>query len=491
MNQNLSTIIASLLAVEPEKRAPGGVYLDSEDILENSFYVKNWLKKYTGEDDGLDIVRSLVNTPGIKYRGDELEKYKTAGKEGTYVELDGTKNTRPCRLSRLKETLTAYDNDFVMEGIIDAVNMLNDARNRKKDTKQKVSDLATAIRDYQKLLLSGNDNGIDSETLSTEEEESILEGAKLTDIYWPLSKVHDTLKGIFEKSLNFVAAPQGSYKTKFMVQMAAINLLQGYNVAYISAEMDQREMTGSIYFAMMCDTDFWGSFDNGKWSKSCATARTCGSLKVASQTCSEFYQYILSSFRNPSQDGFGKLLVRDTTGTSDMEGITELLESYDMDMRMRSQRDDYHLDVIFLDYLGILDVPSYVKKKSQDEQGEWRAGFAKKRIAMGFCGRGIPVVSAHQVNREGQKRVDKKDGGDIKSYDLAGSGWIERYADSCVVLRKQKNGLVQIHSVKSRRTGDLEPFTCAFNPLAMWIDENISTVTDNIIHEMGAIKLDM
>ena len=50
---------------------------------------------------------------------------------------------------------------------------------------------------------------------------------------------------------------------------------------------------------------------------------------------------------------------------------------------------------------------------------------------------------------------------------------------------------MKVKRSRSNRTGDLEPITCAFNPLAMWIDENISTVTDNIIHEMGSLTLDM
>ena len=169
-----------------------------------------------------------------------------------------------------------------------------------------------------------------------------------------------------------------------------------------------------------------------------------------------------------------------------LEEIIDYLEETDLDMRNAAKDDSAGLDAVFLDYLGIFDVPKDVKKKSQDEKGEWLAGTCKKRLAMGFCGRGVPVISAHQVNREGQKRVDKKEGGDIKSYDLAGSGWIERYADSCVVLRKLQDGMVQIHSVKSRRSGDIEPFMCSFNPSSMCLDESNTNAVDRILADMAA-----
>lgn len=479
MHDSIKTTLASVMIFEESLKEKQGVYLDREDIRENVSFVKKWISKYSEQELDLQLLREVLSYTGVQYRGDLLERYQEkTGEETAIVELQQLSDVRPCRLSRLKDVLDKYDYDYAMEGVVEAYNRMNDRKSAKLSPTEKLGELSSSVRKLYNFINSQEDTFMDTMNLTQEEEDRIAEGAKLTAILWPLSKIHNPLKGVFEKSLNFIAAPQGSYKTKLLVQMAAHNVVGGMNVAYVSAEMDQSEMMGSLVFSILCYTDAWKELYDGKWKRQSESCAMSGSLKQAKLTCPDFYAFVIESLKNYHESGFGRLVVMDTTETPGLVEIIEKLEQIDIDARNQYADDFDGFDAIFLDYLGIFDVPKDIKKKSQDERGEWLAGTCKKRLAMGFCGRGIPVISAHQVNREGQKRVDKKEGGDIKSYDLAGSGWIERYADACVVLRKLQDSRVQIHSVKSRRSADIEPFTCVFNPQSMNLDESISSPVD-------------
>lgn len=482
MHDSIKTALASIMLFEEVAGNKSHAYLDREDIAENTAFVKKWIGKYSDQELDLTMLKDILKLPGTQYRGDLIERYNAqSGSETEIVALQELSSVRPCRLSLLRDVLDRYDFDYAMEATVEAFNKMNDRKQAKLTPSEKLHNLQSSISKIVKHVDGVQTSYTDVGCLTPHEEMAMMEGAKLTHIYWPMAKVHIPLKGVFEKSLNFVAAPQGSYKTKFLVQMAARNVVGGMNIAYVSAEMDQAEMTACLVYSMMCYHDAWKEIDGGKWYEQSISAGMSGSLKQARATCPDFYRFLIQCLSDSETSGFGRLIVMDTTDTPGLEEIIDKLEQIDLDAR-NSDRDGF--DAIFLDYLGIFDVPKDIKKKSQDERGEWLAGTCKKRLAMGFCGRGIPVISAHQVNREGQKRVDKKEGGDIKSYDLAGSGWIERYADSCVVLRKNQDSTVQIHSVKSRRSADISPFTCVFNPLTMNLDENISAPTDLITSQM-------
>jgi hypothetical protein len=90
------------------------------------------------------------------------------------------------------------------------------------------------------------------------------------------------------------------------------------------------------------------------------------------------------------------------------------------------------------------------------------------RMALGFArGRGVAVVCAHQINREGGTKViaTSEKGGKVPRFDLthlAGSSEAERSADivttSYVDDRCRGKGLVLFDCLKSRHRRLFEPF---------------------------------
>lgn len=264
--------------------------------------------------------------------------------------------------------------------------------------------------------------------------------------------------------------PQGSHKTRLMIQSAAHNILLGNNIIYVTAEMESSEIYSLIVKAILGEYKYWESIDSefAETSKSIYLTENIKSIKLKHP---DFVSHVYRELE--SCINFGKLYVMDTTKVSQIEDIISHLESVDNSIQRKSGNPEVHLDVVYLDYLGILGVPKEVMKKTQDEQGKYRASMAKSRLALEFNGRGIVVVSAHQVNREGQKRSDaKKD--IIRSYDMSESGWIERYADTAVVLQKKEGGIVQIHTVKSRRSDDIPPFEVLLDKKKLLLKESIT-----------------
>lgn len=497
LRDNVAQILASILMHEGSIKGDYS-YLDREDIRENLLHIRGWVKRYDKLDtDGyLSLVKRISGMKGISFFKDVRDAIiEEPGSEQKVVDLDESTKVRPVRVNRLQDITNSFDEVFVWDSLANGVsNMRSSSAKDKRTPAQRVSDISKLVTKFSNLM-NGKDSVqvVDTANLSSDELGLIEEGAILDNIYWPLTDIQDSLKGVYEKSLNFVAAPQGSYKTRFLVQMAAQNLLGGMNTAYVSAEMDRHEMAQAIFYAAMCRTEAWASLygKDSKWHKASKKACLCSSYKEVKQVVPDFFEHVINEISNPTSSGVGRLIVLDATQTPGLEEIVEALELKDVQMREVSQDPDAGFHIVYLDYLGILDTPKDIRKKSQDEQGEWRAGFAKKRLAMGFCGRGIPVVSAHQINREGQKRTDKKDGGLIRSYDLAGSGWIERFADSCVVLKKLDNGQVQIHSVKSRRSADVQPFLCEFNPNTRYLVKIDATNADVILDKLSVLEKEL
>lgn len=489
----LKMIASSMIFEEASKSYE---YLDREDVKENNAYLREWLERHQdGLAEGrLTLLKYILDRKGVPFFRDLRASLESvAGGEQNIVDLDEAKATTPCRLGGLVEITKNFDEMFVFDSVQDAMNNIYSTRSKNKSTPtQRIVDLSNKIMSFATIMLGGNSRkGVDSALISDENMKRIEEGVKLENIYWPIKPLQDTLNGIYEKSLNFVAAPQGSYKTCFLVQMAARNIMGGMNTAYVSAEMDSDEMTQRIIHTIMCMHEEWGSLcgKDSDMYKGSLEASSCNSFLEIKRRVPNFYNRVVSDIRDPYSSGMGRFVVLDCTKTSTLEGVLTELEKMDKQLRDVSY-DHMGFNIIYLDYLGILDVPNDIRKKNQDEQGEWRAGFAKKRIAMGFCGRGIPVVSAHQVNREGQKRVDKKDGGVLKSYDLSGSGWIERYADSLIMLKKLSDGYVQIHSAKSRRSADVKPFLCSFDPCARILVKMDTTNSDILLSQLGGIELE-
>lgn len=471
MHEAVKGILASIIIFN--KASKTYEFLDKEDVRENKFRVAKWIKRYEKEETfDLGLVKKVVSLDEVTFYDDLVSmENEIPGNESNLVLLQEVSQTKPARAGAgLNNLLGAYDKDYMLSGMQEAFNKAFDRKSQALDNPSLISSVIANLSKYRDIVTETSDGMMDVSDIKGDREKEVIEGAPLSNILWPLSRLNDTIGCLRAKSLNFIAAPQGSYKTKFMVQMIADAIIAGKNAVYVTAEMSTEEIIGHIVFSIMGKSEEFKTIQDGRFYGQAVVASQSGSLKVASKRCPELYQYIKEALSS-GDDGLGFLKVMDTTSTSKLEDIIVRLERLDEEISRKAMNVNERLDVVFLDYLGIFDVPDAIRKKNQEEKGEYLAGVCKKRLALSFAGRGIPVVSAHQINREGQKRTDKVGGGQIKSYDLAGSGWIERYADTIVTLQRNGSGGVIVQTVKSRRTEDVQAYECIFDPLSLSVIE--------------------
>jgi hypothetical protein len=477
-------------------------FLDKEDARENLAKLKRELARLKNLDrPTLLLLKKISHFDDVVFYKD-LEIYlfgeiftDTEGKinftggigEGTQEEWEAirlSKGKSPMRGGAFRSTFERYL-DFLRFELFSeaALTVINNRTVKGKKATFKESyeynmgEYAAAI-----AIMDGDVSDSISLHKMTEEELRAVElGASVTGIQWPLPSLNKKLGGIYEKSLNFVAAGTGSYKTRFLIQQAALALAAGQNVMYISAEMDTKEITNLIIKVIMASAAMW----DDAHAPLLADIKTVdysspekdGTLDKLKRRIPNSYQSMLQLITNPQESGWGYLHVVNPNRFKDFEELIVHLEAenrrlvYDTERLIEGRLVCSTYEMVMLDYLSILKAPKGFDRKTEVDRLQYLADMAKTRLASEFDrGRGIVVVSAHQLNREGVKRADAK-GDKIRSYDMGGSSWIERYADSIVALKKEGGSGVLVSSVKSRRTGDMEPYLVTADHKTLRLEE--------------------
>lgn len=181
-----------------------------------------------------------------------------------------------------------------------------------------------------------------------------------------------TKGGLIPKSLNLVVAGTGVGKTIVLCNFAADYLLQGYNVLYLTMEMQEEKISERI------DANL---------------------LNVAIDDLSKIgKEKFLSKVSKLKQKTKGKLITHEfPTGGAHAGHFRTLLNELSMKKKFKP-------DILIVDYLGIC---SSMRFPQGNTGGKY---FPLQSIAEELRGLGqefnIPVLSAHQLNREGNDNSD-------------------------------------------------------------------------------------
>lgn len=214
--------------------------------------------------------------------------------------------------------------------------------------------------------------------------------------------------GISLTDVLLVAAPPGSGKSAFVLQLACNIAKQGYPVAYLSGEMSDRE--------------------NGLRLVSQA------SQSVNLNSVDHISEDDLTFF-NEWADALKQLPICFDSKTFDLASVSRSL---------RALVEEKDVQVLVIDYIQLLELNKVDKLKRYERITE--VSQEVKRIAMEF---GIAVIEVAQFNREGAKS------GKPTMHDLEGSSQLEKDTSLIFLLdREEGTPNVTLRIVKGRNVGN-------------------------------------
>jgi replicative DNA helicase len=256
-----------------------------------------------------------------------------------------------------------------------------------------------------------------------------------------ISTIDEETRGAQLKELWLLAGATGHGKSVFMINWARHLITSGpYNVILYSLEMRMKQIWSILYCSHSCDPKF--GRDPLEYKK----------IRAGTLTPDEtdFYiNEIIPDIRNAP----GHLEVFNPSGRRTT--IDDIGTQCEVANRERP------VDMLIIDYIGILASPKGMKNSSKTE----RVGdniLQAKQLATDFDnGAGLVIVSPHQINRVGLRKVKENNG----VYDLeaiASTSEAENTADNLFAIYqdmtlRQKKEAVFSH-LKARDSKIIEPF---------------------------------
>jgi replicative DNA helicase len=391
------------------------------------------------------------------------------GREAEIVFIDEALREKPLHGKALENLLAQESESLAHAELADVVQIINSDKNKKGEhisflerlekAQLKLADIADKLEDEdsQDYVSSSDPDSLDRVL------DSLIAGnSRSAFTYEGLVPLEEGLGFLYNKSLNFIAAPAGSFKTTLALLMGWYAIRNGQSVYYVTTEQGSDEIYKSFLIHLLnSEMDWMGS----KYEKLIGTINHHNfEEKMADPSVRGFLREANASFGKPTpgqSEPLGHLIIK-TVGAS-VGGTVEAIRLDAENEDKKLKRDGKFLGLVIIDYLGVLDVPVELARLATTDKIRHIASEAKK-MALNFAGRGIVVLTPHQLNREGQKRIDAKKTDKPRAYDLSDSAWIERYADSIVCLHRNDqdkiSNRVQVSTLKSRRSGDILPFVC-------------------------------
>ena len=222
-----------------------------------------------------------------------------------------------------------------------------------------------------------------------------------------IDKVHG---GLQPGELALVMGYPGHMKTTLVLNtIYHVAVMQKLNVAIVSLETPADELRAILFIMHASHPRFAGRgvvLDHDKVKN-----------KLLDPTEQLFFDMVCEDFAtNPE---YGRILFKEPSAAVTMDEIHAWAELRD---------HQTPLSLLAIDYLGLVDPDEKVFDRQQAGSGLNRVIRQTKLMAMSFGGRGIPVISPHQANRDGFADAEKN-GGRYKLSALANANEAERSAD--------------------------------------------------------------
>jgi replicative DNA helicase len=258
----------------------------------------------------------------------------------------------------LKEIEDFFKKKLVFHEISNAVEEL------KEDKLEKINDLPDKLRDAVSFSFKTN-IGIDL----MESEDAMFEYLHNKDkvISTGIPYFDNMIDGGFhEKSITIYLAESKMGKTLVQNSLAVNSILNNKNVLYVTFELSEKVISKRIISNLM-DINI-------------------NELKFLNkETFHKHYEMIRKQVSK-------KLIIREfPTSSSTANHIRSLLKELKNKM-------DFVPDIVFLDYMGIM-VPNRYNKTENSNTSLKRVCEEIRGLSMEY--EGMPIISAHQVNREG------------------------------------------------------------------------------------------
>jgi hypothetical protein len=272
-----------------------------------------------------------------------------------------------------------------------------------------------------------------------------------------INKLDVAHRGVRPGQLCLVAGFTSHLKTTLCLNwLYKAAVLFGRNVAIASLEMPVEDLRTSLYVMHSGHQRF---ADQG--FKPLDYSRvTTGTLSPEEEL---FFDAVIADFENSND--YGEIFYKEPESSITIQEIQRWAEG-----KNRTSQ----LDMLLIDYLGLVD-PGKGVSSLDSVAGLNKTIRQAKMLAMTFAnGRGIPIVSPFQTNREGLKEAEKN-GGRYKITALAGSNEAERSSDLIYytyvddTLRNSRELLVG--NLKARKAALItEPFRVFADPSTTMID---------------------
>jgi hypothetical protein len=333
---------------------------------------------------------------------------------------------------------------------------------KKKEIKGIVGAINYFVEKAREFRLANGETKTEGEIRSVEDQKEVVDGYKKRKrdpgasigLYTHLDKIDEAFRGIKLGQLFIIAAFVGQGKTTFAINLAYNGIMQGMSGAYVSLEMNYEEMR-DMFYVLHCSNPDWYKHPKYKHlaGKISYTKVRYGELNEQEE---EFFLVASEDFKN--RPDFGKLELIQPSGGSLTPSMLDMELN---DRRVRLAENGQPMEFAVIDYVGLM---------TQDKElryGDFNVDLNSmvkwlKNFALTFdSGRGLRVITPHQVNREGWKEACKNDG-IYRLTALSNANETERSSDGVIALfmteEMKRHGNVKITCLKDRSGPDFSPF---------------------------------
>jgi replicative DNA helicase len=332
---------------------------------------------------------------------------------------------------------------------------------KKKEIKGIVGAINYFVEKARGFRIANGELKTEGEIRSEEDQKEVIEGYRQRKkdpganigLFTHLDKIDEVFRGIKLGNLFVIAAFVGQGKTTFGINLAYNGIMQGMSGVYASLEMTYEEMR-DMFYVLHCSNPDWYKDPKykhlaGKISYSKVRYGELSSLEE------EFFLVASEDFKNRSD--FGKLELIQPSGSL----TPSILEMELYDRKAKLAEKNVALDFSVVDYVGLM---------VQDKElryGDFNVDLNNmikrlKNLALTFDnGRGLRMITPHQVNREGWKEACKNDGV-YRLTALSNANEVERSSDGVIALfmtdEMKRHGNMKITCLKNRGGADFSPF---------------------------------
>lgn len=327
---------------------------------------------------------------------------------------------------------------FKLQGIPTDIQLFiqNNPRLSQDRLMREMDHAVAARRDYfdNEENLTIYTNIFDNKFLDSTEEEKVMTGIPGFDKY--LSG------GFLKKTISAVQTGTGKGKTTMLITLASNVLLQGYNVAFVNLEMREQELQFNIYSALQTKYSYTMIKNNYNHQN----------LDFVKDLQTEIKNKNIGRFVSLKNDSFESL---------DCKQIERKLNQVE-------ETENYKFDIIFIDYIGL--VQTYLVEKGADRSDQMAQRAMREFKIM--CERNNWAgVTATQSNRGamalGAKQSNKNQITNPMNYVSNSYASIFELDNFISIDRLEDTDLIKVTFAKHRQWHEKEeplPFFLEYNP---------------------------